>query len=659
MIQYILECIAFQLVFLIIYDFFLKRETFFQWNRLYLIGTYVLSMLLPWVKIEALNTTVPEQYYVYPEFVWNAYTVSATVTSSEAPSFNLSWEEGILYGGMVLAAVYLGYKLFQIYRLRSTGTIQRFPNFTQIVVENSELAFSFFRSIFLGDKVIQREHQSIIQHELVHIEQRHSWDLLFFELMRIVGWFNPLVYVYQNRVSELHEFIADSKVAKTDKKEQYEFLLSEVFQTQNISFINEFFKTSLIKRRIAMLQRSNSRKIWQLKYLLLVPVVLGMLLYTSLEAQESELIQQEQASDDVAMIDRINAKIDREIEQFGSMDMVFREFIKKEESFGENHLMSKEAFFESVLLSERHSIKFTDSLKNAEAPFFRGLPKRPLPSTPRYKNYITRTKAFQVLDDNLKVSIRANRNNEGFGVRPVDLKNSNTEGFLIFEVKNVKDLTGEEVRAFNIKLDEIFKRNDSGNSGLILTDGEYTFEIFETVLYNDLEESQDDTKLSRAKSATIDRYNQLVAERKRLLKSSDEKNPVIDNLDQQIEALRKAAFGDGEAVPFAVVEEVPVFPGCEEEGDKRTCFQEKMQLHISKNFSYPKEAQEEGIQGSVAIMFTISETGAINNIKVRGPHQLLEDEAERIISLLPDMKPGKHKGVVVNVPFSIPIRFEL
>lgn len=148
MIQYILECIAFQLVFLIIYDFFLKWETFFQWNRAYLIGTYILSLILPWVKIEALKTTVPEEYYAYPEFLWNANTISATVTSSEAPNFHLSWEEGILYGGMLLAAVYFGYKLLQIYRLRNAGAIHRFPNFTKIVVKNSELAFSFFRSIF-------------------------------------------------------------------------------------------------------------------------------------------------------------------------------------------------------------------------------------------------------------------------------------------------------------------------------------------------------------------------------------------------------------------------------------------------------------------------------------------------------------------------------
>ncbi len=766
MIQYILECIAFQLVFLIIYDFFLKRETFFQWNRAYLIGTYVLSIVLPWVKVEALKTKVPEQYYVYPEFLWNADSTGATVTSSEGFSFDFSWDEGILYGGMVLAAIYFGYKLFQIYRLRNAGAIQRFPNFTQIVVKNSELAFSFFRSIFLGDKVIQREHQSIIQHELVHIEQRHSWDLLFFELMRIVGWFNPLVYVYQSRVSELHEFIADSKVAKTDKKKQYEFLLSQIFQTENISFVNQFFKTSLIKKRVAMLQRTKSKKIEQLKYLLLLPLVLGMLLYTSSEAQESTSIQQEQTSEDAALIDRFNAKIENEIEQLGSIEKAFRKFYKKLDGLGDDYLMSKDEYFESALVSEKHFAKYMDSLKKAKTPFYRGMPKQPLPSTPRYESYVARTNAFLILDDNLRVSISANRNNEGFGVRSIDITKNKTDGHLIFEVKNVKDLTGFEVRAFNNKLDEIFVQKDAEYSGLILTDGTNTFEVFETKPFNDLRESQNEqlnpetiivndienltteeenglfgrlqvlsngaegwqlfvkdrdsqlkfvpsendsyisgpngeriraklaldsklsskeafefatllekmkqskqdlsnysldnkSTLSNEKSATVARYNQLVAERKRLLKSSSEKNPVIVNLDQQVEGLRKAAFGDGETVEFAIVEEVPVFPGCESEDDKRACFQKNIQRHISKNFRYPQEAQEKEIQGKVAIMFTISENGSIENVKMRGPHQLLEEEAERIISRLPEMKPGKHNGELVNVAYSIPITFKL
>lgn len=113
------------------------------------------------------------------------------------------------------------------------------------------------------------------------------------------------------------------------------------------------------------------------------------------------------------------------------------------------------------------------------------------------------------------------------------------------------------------------------------------------------------------------------------------------------------------SVPFAVVEEVPIFPGCESAENKRNCFNEKMQNHIADNFIYPEEAINEGIQGRVNAIFIISKTGAIINIRVRGPHLTLENEALRILGLLPAMTPGKVRGENVDVPFSIPITFRL
>ena len=112
-------------------------------------------------------------------------------------------------------------------------------------------------------------------------------------------------------------------------------------------------------------------------------------------------------------------------------------------------------------------------------------------------------------------------------------------------------------------------------------------------------------------------------------------------------------------VPFAVIEDVPVFPGCEKASDKRACFNEKMQDHIRKNFRYPEIAQEMGIQGRVSVLFTIQKDGSIGNIRMRGPDRNLEAEAQRIISKLPKMTPGRQRGRPVRVPFSIPIMFKL
>ena len=114
-------------------------------------------------------------------------------------------------------------------------------------------------------------------------------------------------------------------------------------------------------------------------------------------------------------------------------------------------------------------------------------------------------------------------------------------------------------------------------------------------------------------------------------------------------------------VPFAVIEDVPIFPGCEKvaKSERRKCFQEQMNKHIRRNFRYPEIAQEMGIQGRVYVNFIIYKDGSISNIRMRGPDKNLEKEAQRIISKLPSMIPGKQRGRAVRVPFSIPITFRL
>ncbi|MFD2099352.1 energy transducer TonB [Flagellimonas iocasae] len=117
-----------------------------------------------------------------------------------------------------------------------------------------------------------------------------------------------------------------------------------------------------------------------------------------------------------------------------------------------------------------------------------------------------------------------------------------------------------------------------------------------------------------------------------------------------------------DTVIFSIIENAPIFPGCEviaDEDEKKACFQQMMQKHIQKYFDYPEAAQEMGLQGRVNVIFTIQKDGSIGEVKIRGPHESLEAEAARIISKLPKMTPGKQRGTPVKVPFSIPITFKL
>ncbi len=144
--------------------------------------------------------------------------------------------------------------------------------------------------------------------------------------------------------------------------------------------------------------------------------------------------------------------------------------------------------------------------------------------------------------------------------------------------------------------------------------------------------------------------------------------PIIESVidipesDQETEVLKLEDIEVAEepvpdTVIFKLIEEVPIFPGCENEKDKRVCFNQMMKKHVQKNFQYPEIAKEMGSQGKVYVRFVIQKDGSIGQVQMRGPDKNLEKDAARIISKLPKMTPGKQRGTAVKVPFSIPINY--
>jgi protein TonB len=135
---------------------------------------------------------------------------------------------------------------------------------------------------------------------------------------------------------------------------------------------------------------------------------------------------------------------------------------------------------------------------------------------------------------------------------------------------------------------------------------------------------------------------------------------IIDDREFGVEDVAVVEVEEDIEVPFAVIEQVPQFPGCTGNNKElRACFERKIQEHLQKNFRYPSAAAELDIQGKVYVFFLIDKTGKVTKIKSRGPDKLLETEAERIVDLLPRMVPGKQRDKPVGVPYSIPINFKL
>ncbi|MGB7785206.1 MAG: M56 family metallopeptidase [Salinimicrobium sp.] len=286
--NYILQTIAFQLAFLLVYELLLKKETFFAYNRAYLLITPVLGLLLPFLNFPELQSAVPAETIVMLPEVFIGST-SGTVTTLQ--NLGVASEANyclLLYGTGVFISFLLFLKKYSILKsLFRNPIVSEDHDFRIIRVSNSDIACTFFNTIFLGDQFSEEEVEHILSHELVHVKHRHSLDLLFFEIQKIIFWFNPLIYIYQSRLSVLHEYIADAGVVKkVEKRTYYQQLLNTAFGTKDISFINQFFNHSIIKKRILMLQKSRSKTTAKFKYLILVPLMLVMLTYVACGSQK-------------------------------------------------------------------------------------------------------------------------------------------------------------------------------------------------------------------------------------------------------------------------------------------------------------------------------------------------------------------------------------
>ncbi len=280
MINYIIQIVFFQVIFLAVYDLFLKKETFFKWNRLYLLVTPFLSFIIPLLKFESVKNAVSQEYILLlPEVVLNPQVLIEQSSNSEQ-TYSFITILGLIGIGFFFGLFVI--KLSEIINLIVSKKILDKGNYKLILLDGEQTAFSFFNYIFIGKSLYEKEELQIIQHELVHAKQYHTLDLLFFEILKIILWFNPMVYIYQKRITLLHEYISDAEVVKeTDERSYFNKLLTETFNAENITFINQFYKHSLIKKRIIMITKTKSKKIRQLKYLLLIPILGSMLFYIS------------------------------------------------------------------------------------------------------------------------------------------------------------------------------------------------------------------------------------------------------------------------------------------------------------------------------------------------------------------------------------------
>ncbi|WP_255046587.1 M56 family metallopeptidase [Lacihabitans sp. CS3-21] len=267
----------FLVVFYAIYWLFLRKETFHQVNRFYLIGSSIISVLLPFANLSSVKTwalagQIQSLIYEYdlPELV-----------VSQNTEHKLNWV-------LIISILYLTIVAFLFLKLafgvaRAYAIIQS-PSF------NESNAFSFFGIIKIDKKL--PHFRTIRAHERVHTLQLHFLDLFFFELLTMVFWCNPVVYLYRATIKNLHEFLADEEASRTlpTVADYATLLLSKQFKiAPEHLFVQQFHKKSTLKIRIQMLLKGKSNNWAILKYGVVAPILFMAVMVSSVSCSDNSV----------------------------------------------------------------------------------------------------------------------------------------------------------------------------------------------------------------------------------------------------------------------------------------------------------------------------------------------------------------------------------
>lgn len=282
---YLLQANIYLVVFYGFYKLLLEKETYFKLNRIYLLGSGLLALCIPFIRLDWLMQQPVSQ--------------QLSVTVGQLDMMVLpdrgAGARGISIGDGV-ALLYTAGLLFFFVRFCTqlwVLTHRLYGSNAEANTVKSGAAYSFLTRKAVDTNLVGQE--IINHHENVHLQQFHSLDVLLMELVSIINWFNPVVYLYKKALKDNHEFLADEAAAnyQGDKEHYSLLLLSAAFKVSPEALTNSFFsKQPLIKKRIYMLNKEKSRKAAVLKYGLYLPLFSGMLLLSSASLRENQAVQE-------------------------------------------------------------------------------------------------------------------------------------------------------------------------------------------------------------------------------------------------------------------------------------------------------------------------------------------------------------------------------
>lgn len=314
-IEYLLKVsIALAIVYMF-YMMLLRRLTFYNWNRWYLLGYSLLCFLIPFLNVTDFLFQHQLQQSQIVQLIPSITPVVLlpTVEHTTSPGQIMLY---LLATGMMIMLVRVVLQLISLKRMQSKAILLNEGGVKLYHVDASIVPFSFHDAIYINHALhTESELQEIIRHEFVHVKQKHSLDILIAELLCIVLWFNPVVWLLRKAIRQNLEFIADHQVLEDgiDKK-QYQYLLLKVVGNSQFSIAPKFNFSSL-KNRIAMMNQIKSARVQVLRFLFVLPLI-AVLVLSFREVKRQQHSNQDFTTSFVLQRDTIPA------EQIATIDVI-------------------------------------------------------------------------------------------------------------------------------------------------------------------------------------------------------------------------------------------------------------------------------------------------------------------------------------------------
>ena len=283
---YLVKASLVMAMFYIPYALFWRNTTFFNLNRIYLLGALISSIIFP-----ALTVRINSGVELKPiSLLLEPITVKASGTITEEQSMPVIRILGILYiSGTLTFILILFYRFVKIFMLIKKEGISNKNGYKTVKMKEMHSPASFFHLIFISEK---DDNEEIYAHENVHIQQGHSFDILFIAFLKAMFWFNPVIWLYENSVKNLHEFLADAGTLQRGyNKVNYQRLMVEKTFGVQLTPLATNFNYSPLKKRLKMITKHKSNKQIKWLYLMSLPLfVASFLLIACEQTNQSEKI---------------------------------------------------------------------------------------------------------------------------------------------------------------------------------------------------------------------------------------------------------------------------------------------------------------------------------------------------------------------------------